>query len=102
VLAEQAGGGLLVARVQLHGLVPVAGRRGALRPAQVVVGDDQLSERAASGDPGERRADAARAHPGEYAWADPRPFPIRLTRPAVISSRYYGYRCRKAEFMLEP
>ena len=34
--------------------------------AQVVVGDDQLSERAASGYPGERRADAARSHQ-EYA-----------------------------------
>ena len=66
MLAEQAGRGLLVPRVQLHGLVPVAGRRGALRPAQVVVGDDQLSERAAGGDPGERGADAARAHQ-EYA-----------------------------------
>jgi hypothetical protein len=66
VLPEQAGGGLLVPRVQLHGLVPVARRRGALRPAQVVVGDDQLSERAASGDPGERRADAARSDQ-EYA-----------------------------------
>jgi hypothetical protein len=66
VLPEQAGRGLLVPRVQLHGLVSVAGRRGALRPAQVVVGDDQLSERAAGGDPGEGRADAACAHQ-EYA-----------------------------------
>ena len=62
MLPKQAGGGLLVPRVQRHGLVPVTGRRGALRPAQVIVGDDQLSERAARRDPGERRADAARSH----------------------------------------
>ncbi len=62
MLPEQVGGGLLVPCVQLHGLVPVARRGGSLRPAEVVVGDDQLSERAAGGDPGERGADAARAH----------------------------------------
>jgi len=66
VLPEQAGGGLLVPRIQRHGLVPVAGRRGALRPAPAIIGDDQLSELAASGDPGERRAGAARSHQ-EYA-----------------------------------
>jgi hypothetical protein len=43
VLREQADGGLLVARVQLHGLVSVTRGRGALGPAEVVVGDDQLS-----------------------------------------------------------
>ena len=68
MLPEQADGGLLVPRVQRHGLVPVTDRRGALRPAQVIIGDDQLSERAASGDPGERRADTARSRQ-EYAYA---------------------------------
>ena len=61
-LAEQASRGLLVSCVQLHGLVPVAGRGGSLRPAEVVVGDDQLGKRATGGDPGERGADAARAY----------------------------------------
>ena len=94
MLREQADGGLLVARIQLHGLVSVAGGRGALRPAEVVIGDDQLGERATGGDPGQGRAYAPRAYQ-EYAhglildlsagWQ---------TRPAVISSRYYGYRCR--------
>ena len=56
MLREQADGGLLVARVQVHGLVPVAGGRGALGPAEVVTGDDQLSEPAAGGDPGQGRA----------------------------------------------
>jgi hypothetical protein len=50
----------------LHGLVSVAGGRGALGPAEVVVGDDQLSERAAGGDPGQGRAHATRADQ-EYA-----------------------------------
>jgi len=94
VLREQADGGLLVARVQLHGLVSVAGGRGALGPAEVVVGDDQLSERAAGGDPGQRRAHAARADQ-EYAHETILDLsPGRQMRPAVISSRYYGYRCR--------
>ena len=66
MLHEQAGGGLLVTRVQLHGLVPVAGRRGALRPAQVEVGDDQLSEWAAGGNPGKCRTHPTCAHQ-EYA-----------------------------------
>ena len=61
MLAEQAGRGLLIPRVQLHRLVPVARRGGSLGPAEVVVGDDQLGKRAAGGDPGEGRADAARA-----------------------------------------
>ena len=62
MLGEQADGGLLVARVRSHGLVPVAGGRGALGPAEVVVGDDQLGERAAGGDPGQRRADPGRSY----------------------------------------
>jgi hypothetical protein len=98
---EQPGRGLLVAGAQRYGLVSVAGRRGALRPAQVVVGDDQLSERAAGGNPRKCRADAAGADQ-EYAHGPILTSAFRLTRPAVISSCYYGYRCRKAKFMLEP
>jgi hypothetical protein len=94
VLREQADGGLLVARVQLHGLVPVAGRGRALRPAQVVIGDDQLSERAAGGDPGQGRAHATRAHQEDAHGPSLDLSAGRQTRPAVISSRYYGYRCR--------
>ena len=62
MLGEQLGDGPLVPGVQPHSLVPVARRGGALRPPQVVVGDDQLGERAPGGDPGQRRADPARAH----------------------------------------
>jgi hypothetical protein len=60
-LGEQLGDGPLVPRVQLHGLVPVAGRGRVLRPGQVVVGDDQLGKGAPGGDPGQRRADPAGA-----------------------------------------
>src|SRR5580704_1813304 len=61
-LDEQLGHGPLVARVQPHRLVRVAGGRGVLRPGQAVVGDDQLSEATAGRDPGQGRADAARAY----------------------------------------
>jgi len=70
-LGEQLGDGPLVPRVQLHGLVPVAGRGRALRPGQVVVGDDQFGEGAPGGDPGQRRADPARAHQQYAHGADP-------------------------------
>jgi len=67
-LGEQPGHGPLVPGVQLRGLVPVAGRGRALRPLQVIVGDDQLGEGAPGGDLGQRRTDPARAHQ-KYAHA---------------------------------
>ena len=83
-LGEQLGDGPLVPRVELYGLVPVAGRGGVLCPGQVVVGDDQLREGPPGRDPGQRGADPARPYQ-EYAHAlilsacTDRP-----TRPVVI------------------
>ncbi len=70
-------------RVQRHGPVPVPGRRGALRPAEVVVGDDQLSEWAAGGNMRKCHGHAACAHQEHAQGADHRP----LARPADETSR---------------
>ena len=73
MVPEQGSRGLLVPRVQLDGGVGVPGLRRDLGAAQVVVGDDELGERAAGGDPGEGGTDSAGADQ-EYAHSgDPRP-----------------------------
>ena len=63
IAAAREGDGLvlLVPRVDADRLVAVAGRGRALRPAEVIVRDDELGEAATSGDAGESRAYSARA-----------------------------------------
>ncbi len=78
MLREQRPRGLLVAGVQPDGGVAVLGRRGVLRAGQIVVGHDQVGERAPGGDPGKSRADAARADEEDAHAEDPNYRPTRL------------------------
>ena len=71
---QQRNRRLLVAGVQLHRGEPVGCRLGgALRPAQVVVGNDEVSEPAAGGNLGKCRANATSADEQYAHSCDPRP-----------------------------
>src|SRR6266568_7101190 len=71
VLGRQCGHLLLVAGIELHGAPGFAGR--VLRPGEVVVGDDEIGELTACGDPGEGRADSAGADEQDAHTGDPSP-----------------------------
>jgi hypothetical protein len=62
VLGKQRGGALLVARIELDRLGGIARRGRALRPGQVVVGDDKFGEATSGGNPGKSRAYPAGPH----------------------------------------
>ena len=74
MLGQQGRRRLLVAGVQLHRGEPAGcGLGGALGPAQVVVGDDEVSKPAAGGNLGKCRSDATSANEQYAHSCDPRP-----------------------------